>query len=122
MTVIITKLLNVALCSKIAINRGVTIGGAAGAAAPGPVRWEMCEEEAVSVAREAVYRATHRDAYSGNNVDIFHITARGWRRREREDLREEYYRERLRRRGQMKVREREETKGNEERMRREDAV
>ncbi|XP_031416218.1 proteasome subunit beta type-11a [Clupea harengus] len=88
----------------------------------GAVRWEMCEEEAVSVAREAVYRATHRDAYSGNNVDIFHITARGWRRREREDLREEYYRERLRRRGQMKVREREETKGNEERMRREDAV
>ncbi|XP_062407653.1 proteasome subunit beta type-11a [Sardina pilchardus] len=42
----------------------------------GAVRWEMCTEEAVSVAREAVYRATHRDAYSGNNVDIFHITAR----------------------------------------------
>lgn len=62
----------------------------------GAVRWEMCTEEAVSVAREAVYRATHRDAYSGNNVDIFHITARGWRRREREDLREEYHKERQR--------------------------
>lgn len=71
----------------------------------GAVRWEMCTEEAVSVAREAVYRATHRDAYSGNNVDIFHITARGWRRREREDLREEYYRERQRGRECGKVRE-----------------
>ncbi|XP_048111036.1 proteasome subunit beta type-11a [Alosa alosa] len=71
----------------------------------GAVRWEMCTEEAVSVAREAVYRATHRDAYSGNNVDIFHITARGWRRRERENLREEYYREGQRRRECTKVRE-----------------
>lgn len=62
----------------------------------GALRWEMCTEEAISVAREAVYRATHRDAYSGNNVDIFHITASGWRRREREDLREEYYREKQR--------------------------
>ncbi|XP_063075930.1 proteasome subunit beta type-11-like [Engraulis encrasicolus] len=55
----------------------------------GSVRWEMCEEEAVSVAREAVYRATHRDAYSGNSVDLYHVTERGWRRRPREDLREE---------------------------------
>ncbi|KAL2097140.1 hypothetical protein ACEWY4_006347 [Coilia grayii] len=76
----------------------------------GAVRWEMCEEEAVSIAREAVYRATHRDAYSGNSVDIFHITAHGWRRRPREDLREEYHRERKRGCERMKVKEREEIK------------
>uniref|UniRef100_A0A8B9HCK5 proteasome endopeptidase complex n=1 Tax=Astyanax mexicanus TaxID=7994 RepID=A0A8B9HCK5_ASTMX len=41
-------------------------------------RWSMGVDEAVVLAREAVYRATHRDAYSGNNVDLFHITERGW--------------------------------------------
>lgn len=56
------------------------------------LRWSLSKEEAISLAREAVFRATHRDAYSGNNVDLFHITAWGWSRREREDLKEEYYR------------------------------
>ncbi|KAK1803493.1 hypothetical protein P4O66_020923 [Electrophorus voltai] len=59
----------------------------------GRVHWALGVDEAVSLAREAVYRATHRDAYSGNNVDLYHVTAKGWRRRPREDLKEEYYRE-----------------------------
>uniref|UniRef100_A0A8C9XHU5 Proteasome subunit beta n=1 Tax=Sander lucioperca TaxID=283035 RepID=A0A8C9XHU5_SANLU len=42
------------------------------------LRWSLSKEEAISLAREAVFRATHRDAYSGNKVDIFHITAQGW--------------------------------------------
>ncbi len=57
------------------------------------VQWELTVDEAISIAREAVYRATHRDAYSGNCVDIYHITSKGWSRRSREDLKEEYYRE-----------------------------
>uniref|UniRef100_A0A4W5RVT2 Proteasome subunit beta 11 n=1 Tax=Hucho hucho TaxID=62062 RepID=A0A4W5RVT2_9TELE len=44
--------------------------------------------EAVTLAREIVYRATHRDAYSGNYVDLFHITAQGYSHRDQEDLRE----------------------------------
>lgn len=60
------------------------------------LRWSLSKEEAVGLAREAVFRATHRDAYSGNNVDIFHVTARGWSQRQREDLKEEYYREKKR--------------------------
>lgn len=55
--------------------------------------WGLSKEEAISLAREAVFRATHRDAYSGNNVDLFHIDAQGWIQRPREDLKEEYYRE-----------------------------
>uniref|UniRef100_A0A3Q3JF53 Proteasome subunit beta n=1 Tax=Monopterus albus TaxID=43700 RepID=A0A3Q3JF53_MONAL len=39
------------------------------------LRWSLSRDEAISLAREAVFRATHRDAYSGNNVDLFHITA-----------------------------------------------
>ncbi|XP_071346786.1 proteasome subunit beta type-11a [Trachinotus anak] len=61
------------------------------------LRWSLSKEEAISLAREAVFRATHRDAYSGNSVDVFHITAQGWKQREREDLKEEYYRDMERR-------------------------
>lgn len=61
------------------------------------LRWSLSKEEAISLAREAVFRATHRDAYSGNNVDLFHITAQGWSQRKREDLKEEYYRDMERR-------------------------
>lgn len=57
------------------------------------VRWGLTVEEATSVAREAVYRAAHRDAWSGNCVDVYHVTSKGWTRRRREDLKEEYYRE-----------------------------
>uniref|UniRef100_A0A3B5LHK5 Proteasome subunit beta n=1 Tax=Xiphophorus couchianus TaxID=32473 RepID=A0A3B5LHK5_9TELE len=41
----------------------------------GGLSWGLSKEEAISLAREAVFRATHRDAYSGNNVDLFHIDA-----------------------------------------------
>ncbi|CAG5862177.1 unnamed protein product [Menidia menidia] len=57
------------------------------------VHWGLTVEEATAIAREAVYRATHRDAYSGNCVDVYHVTSKGWTRRKREDLKEEYYRE-----------------------------
>ncbi|XP_026131095.1 proteasome subunit beta type-11a [Carassius auratus] len=73
-------------------------------------RWGMTVDEAVALAREAVFRATHWDAYSGNNVDLFHITAHGWRRRDREDLKEEYYREREREKKKIKEREKERQK------------
>ncbi|XP_016382995.1 proteasome subunit beta type-11-like [Sinocyclocheilus rhinocerous] len=65
------------------------------------VYWGMSVQEATEVAREAVYRATYRDAYSGNNVDLYHVTAKGWRRRERENLKEEYYREKERERARV---------------------
>ncbi|XP_028818676.1 proteasome subunit beta type-11b [Denticeps clupeoides] len=73
----------------------------------GDVRWDLTVDEAVALAREAVYRATHRDAYSGNNVDLYHVTAQGWRRREREELKPEYYRERERERDKMAARRKE---------------
>uniref|UniRef100_A0A674MU66 Proteasome subunit beta n=1 Tax=Takifugu rubripes TaxID=31033 RepID=A0A674MU66_TAKRU len=53
------------------------------------VEWDLSVEEATSVAREAVFRATHRDAYSGNCVDVYLISSKGWTRRRREDLKEE---------------------------------
>lgn len=69
------------------------------------VYWGMSVQEATAVAREAVFRATYRDAYSGNNVDLYHVTAKGWRRRERENLKEEYYREKERERKRVAERD-----------------
>ncbi|XP_062849588.1 proteasome subunit beta type-11-like [Trichomycterus rosablanca] len=68
------------------------------------LRWRMSVDEAVALAREAVFRATHRDAYSGNNVDLFHITANGWSRRSREDLKEEYYHQKEKKKKMMQQR------------------
>ncbi|KAK7163428.1 hypothetical protein R3I93_007474 [Phoxinus phoxinus] len=73
-------------------------------------KWGMTVDEAVRLAREAVFRATHWDAYSGNNVDLFHITAHGCRRRDREDLKEEYYREREREKEKIRERAKERQK------------
>uniref|UniRef100_A0A3B4VBN1 proteasome endopeptidase complex n=1 Tax=Seriola dumerili TaxID=41447 RepID=A0A3B4VBN1_SERDU len=42
------------------------------------VKWELTVDEATSIAREAVYRATRRDAYSGNHVDVYHVSSKGW--------------------------------------------
>lgn len=72
----------------------------------GGLRWSLSKDEAFSLAREAVFRATHRDAYSGNNVDLFHITAQGWKQREREDLKEEYYRNMKRKENKVDERKR----------------
>ncbi|XP_028283325.1 proteasome subunit beta type-11a [Parambassis ranga] len=76
------------------------------------LRWSLSEEEAISLAREAVFRATHRDAYSGNNVDVFHITAQGWTRRKREDLKEEYYRDMEKKGGDMREKKQTDKTGN----------
>ncbi|XP_066578259.1 proteasome subunit beta type-11a [Amia ocellicauda] len=70
--------------------------------------------DAVSLARRAVYHSSHRDAYSGNNVDLYLLTPRGWRHRERENLREEYYRERERLWGWGRERKREKEREREE--------
>ncbi|CAL8252137.1 unnamed protein product [Merluccius merluccius] len=72
------------------------------------VRWGLSVEEATVAAREAVYRATHRDAYSGNCVDVYHVDSRGWTRRCREDLKDEYYREKERLKANVKKRREEE--------------
>ncbi|XP_054646148.1 proteasome subunit beta type-11b [Dunckerocampus dactyliophorus] len=60
------------------------------------LQWGMTVDEATLVAREAVYRAAHRDAYSGNCVDVYHVSSKGWTRRRREDLRDEFYQDKTR--------------------------
>ncbi|XP_058463371.1 proteasome subunit beta type-5 [Malaya genurostris] len=41
-------------------------------------RWELSDEEAQDLGRRAIYHATHRDAYSGGIVRVYHIKPTGW--------------------------------------------
>uniref|UniRef100_A0A8C4FFL2 Proteasome subunit beta n=1 Tax=Catagonus wagneri TaxID=51154 RepID=A0A8C4FFL2_9CETA len=41
-------------------------------------RYDMSTQEAYALARRAVAHATHRDAYSGGSVDLFHVRESGW--------------------------------------------
>jgi len=43
-------------------------------------RYDMDVEEACELGRRSVYHATHRDAYSGGIVNVYHVTEEGWRK------------------------------------------
>ncbi|XP_064393901.1 proteasome subunit beta type-5-like [Halichondria panicea] len=40
--------------------------------------WDMEIEEARELGKRAIYHATHRDAYSGGVVNLYHMCATGW--------------------------------------------
>uniref|UniRef100_A0A336LR91 Proteasome subunit beta n=1 Tax=Culicoides sonorensis TaxID=179676 RepID=A0A336LR91_CULSO len=41
-------------------------------------KWELEDEAAQDLGRRAIYHATHRDAYSGGIVRVYHIKPTGW--------------------------------------------
>jgi 20S proteasome subunit beta 5 len=41
-------------------------------------RWDMTTEEARELGKRAIYHATHRDAYSGGVVNLYHMREDGW--------------------------------------------
>ncbi|XP_049880184.1 proteasome subunit beta type-5 [Pectinophora gossypiella] len=40
--------------------------------------WDLTDEEAQELGRRAIYHATHRDAYSGGIIRVYHINEQGW--------------------------------------------
>lgn len=54
-------------------------------------RWDMSVEEAVELGKRAIFHATHRDAYSGGTINVFCITAAGWKQYYKGDMNELYY-------------------------------
>uniref|UniRef100_A0A8D2LI37 proteasome endopeptidase complex n=1 Tax=Varanus komodoensis TaxID=61221 RepID=A0A8D2LI37_VARKO len=56
----------------------------------GSYRYDLPRAEAFLLARQAVAHAAHRDAYSGGNVDLYHVRPTGWVCISREDLSEVY--------------------------------
>lgn len=41
-------------------------------------RKDLTAEEAIELGRRAIYHATHRDAYSGGIINVYHVKEQGW--------------------------------------------
>ncbi|WFC95745.1 proteasome endopeptidase complex [Malassezia brasiliensis] len=41
--------------------------------------WDLEYDEALDLARRSIYAATHRDAYSGNTINLYHMDREGWK-------------------------------------------
>ncbi|KAN0063848.1 Proteasome subunit beta type-5 [Thecaphora frezii] len=41
-------------------------------------RWDLSDEEAKELGRRSIYAAAHRDAYSGNTINLYHVKEEGW--------------------------------------------
>ncbi|KAJ7662585.1 20S proteasome subunit [Mycena polygramma] len=42
-------------------------------------RWDLTPPEAYELARRSIYAAGHRDAYTGNSCNLYHIEETGWK-------------------------------------------
>lgn len=40
--------------------------------------WDLSDDEAKELGRRAIYAAGHRDAFSGNTVNLYHVKESGW--------------------------------------------
>eukprot|EP00808_Paulinella_micropora_P016689 g55432.t1 len=49
-------------------------------------KWDMSVEEAVELGKRAIWHATHRDAASGGTINVFHISADGWKQHFSDDM------------------------------------
>ncbi|PSR83067.1 hypothetical protein PHLCEN_2v5871 [Hermanssonia centrifuga] len=41
-------------------------------------KWDLTDDEAKELGRRSIYAAGHRDAFSGNTVNLFHVKEEGW--------------------------------------------
>jgi len=54
-------------------------------------RWDLSVEEARELGKRAIYHATHRDAYSGGVVNLYHMKQTGWEKVSQTDVTELHY-------------------------------
>lgn len=40
--------------------------------------WDLTDDEAKELARRSIYAAGHRDAFSGNTINLYHVKENGW--------------------------------------------
>lgn len=50
------------------------------------LRQDLSVEEACELGRRAIYQATYRDAYSGGQVNLYHVHSEGWTRISQDDV------------------------------------
>ncbi|XP_050412334.1 proteasome subunit beta type-5 [Patella vulgata] len=53
--------------------------------------WDLSVEEAYDLGKRAIYHATHRDAYSGGVVNLYHMKESGWIKVSQTDVKELHY-------------------------------
>ncbi|KAG8912531.1 hypothetical protein FRC01_005061, partial [Tulasnella sp. 417] len=41
-------------------------------------RWDLTDAEAQELGRRSIYAAGHRDAFSGNTINLYHVKENGW--------------------------------------------
>lgn len=54
-------------------------------------KWDLGDEAAQELGRRAIYHATHRDAYSGGIIRVYHIKPTGWVNVSNEDCMDLHY-------------------------------
>ncbi|XP_050671540.1 proteasome subunit beta type-5 isoform X3 [Leptidea sinapis] len=54
-------------------------------------KWDLEDLEAQELGRRAIYHATHRDAYSGGIIRVYHISDQGWVNISNEDCSDLHY-------------------------------
>jgi 20S proteasome subunit beta 5 len=42
-------------------------------------KWELTVEEALALGKRSILAATHRDAFSGGSINLYHVTVDGWK-------------------------------------------
>jgi 20S proteasome subunit beta 5 len=53
--------------------------------------YDMSVEDACELGRRAIYHATHRDAYSGGIINVYHVHQNGWTKISSDDCTELHY-------------------------------
>jgi len=53
--------------------------------------WDLTIEQAIDLGRRSIFHATHRDAYSGGSINVYHVTEDGWKFINNRDVGELYY-------------------------------
>jgi len=54
-------------------------------------KWDLSVEEAYELGKRAIYHATHRDAYSGGVVNLYHMKETGWIKVSQTDVTDLHY-------------------------------
>lgn len=54
-------------------------------------RFDLGVEEALELGRRAIWHATHRDAYSGGTINVYHVQADGWKKISANDMNDLYW-------------------------------
>ena len=57
--------------------------------------FNMSIPDAIELGKRAIYHATHRDAYSGGYVSVYHVKESGWEFISRSDVNELHYEVRI---------------------------